>query len=122
LTGSIAHLNAAIDGNGLRQQRARMKRNTDVAYWPVHLHPIFAAIGAGMNGRRLHPEVLELSDVIATVPGHRVSVEHRKGKTGPSGNQYVIEVSGARIVGRWPFRSGELEMLAREAHVHGIGG
>jgi hypothetical protein len=99
-----------------------MKRNTDVAYWPAHLHPIFAAIGAGMAGKRLHPDVLEAADVNATVPKHKVSVEHKKGEAGPRGNHYVIDITGPQIIGRWSFRSGELEKLAREAHVHDTGG
>lgn len=96
-----------------------MKRNTDLAYWPSHLHPVFAAIGVGMAGKRLHPDVLSRANVSATVPDHKVIVQHRKGETGPSGNHYVIDISGPRIVGRWPFRSGELEKLAREAHAGG---
>jgi len=77
---------------------------------------IFAAIGAGMDQKRLHPDVLNRTDVSATVPGHKVVVQHQKGEAGPRGNHYVIEISGPRIAGRWPFRSGELEILAREAH------
>ncbi len=92
-----------------------MKRNTDVAHWPVYLHPIFA------DGKRLHPDVLKLTDVAATVPDHKVTVQHQSGEAGPRGNHYVIEISGPQTDGRWPFRSGELEILAREAHARVFG-
>lgn len=92
-----------------------MKRNTDVAHWPVHLHSIFATIGAAMAGKRLHPDVLRRTDVTATVPDHRVAVRHRN-EPSPRGNYYVIDVNGPRIAGQWTFRSGELETLAREAY------
>lgn len=98
-----------------------MKRNTNVAYWPLDLHPIFAAIGAGMDGKRLHPDVLNRTDVSATVPEHKVSVQHRSGDDSPRGNHYVVEISGPRVAGCWPFRSGELEMLARAAHAIAAG-
>jgi hypothetical protein len=99
-----------------------MKRNTDVAHWPVHLQPIFETIGAGMDGKSLHPDVLSRTDVSATVPGHEVTVQHRSGEAGPRGNHYLIEISGPRIAGQWAFRSGELEILARKAYARGPGG
>jgi hypothetical protein len=99
-----------------------MKRSTDVAYWPDHLHPIFAAIGAAMDGKRLHPDILGRTELRSAVPEHTVMVQHRKGETGPQDNHYLIGVTGPRIMGQWPFRSGELEKLAREAYARGIGG
>jgi hypothetical protein len=83
-----------VDDEGFAHQFVPMKRNTDVAHWPVHLHPIFAAIGAGMDGKRLHPDVLKQTDVAATVPDHKVTVQHQSGEAGPRGNHYVIEISG----------------------------
>jgi hypothetical protein len=82
----------------------------------------FAASGAGMDDKRLDPEVLNRTDVSAIVPDHDGSVEHRSGKEGPRGNHYVIEIRGPRIAGRWSFRSGELERLARAAHATVTGG
>jgi hypothetical protein len=90
-----------------------MKRNTNLGYWPDHLHPIFAAIDAATDGKRLHPDILERVDGRAIIPDHKVSVRHHSGELGPAGNHYVIEVDGPRIVGTWHFRSGELERLAR---------
>lgn len=87
-----------------------------MANWPANLHPIFAAIGAGMDGKRLHPNVLDRIDVSQLVPEHRVSLQHQSGNISPHNNQYLIEITGPRIDGRWPFRSGELEVLASAAH------
>lgn len=96
-----------------------MKRRTCVDYWPEHLRAVFVAIGSAMAGKRLHPDTLEQVDLRNAIADHHVAVLHRSAKTaGVTSNHYVIEIDGPRIIGRWPFRSGELETLARAAIVN----
>jgi plasmid stabilization system protein ParE len=71
---------AAVDHNHLGRQHEQMKRNTNVAYWPVELHPIFRAIGAAMDGKRLHPGLVERTDVAALVPSKTLRFSTGRGK------------------------------------------
>ena len=102
-----------------RKEIAGMNRSTDLNNWPDHLRRVFASIGAAMNGKRLHPQTLDRVDGTGIVSDHEVSIRHISGAAaGPAGNHYLIEITGPRIVGRWPFRSGELETLSRSATIH----
>jgi hypothetical protein len=95
-----------------------MKRSTCLEDWPEHLHPVFAAIGAAMGEKRLHPDLLKhipmrVGDII---PEHLVVVRHLSGaEAGHAGNRYEISIEGQQYIGGWAFRSGELERLARAA-------
>lgn len=95
-----------------------MKRRTSLSSWPNYLHPIFLEIGQAMDGRQLHPNMLEhLSGVVFHVSDqHSAVVKHLSGERAmPGGNRYEITIKGPRIDGKWHFRSGELADLARQA-------
>ena len=68
-----------------------------------------------MAGERLHPDVLSriANGFGAIVPEHQVTFGHRRQSAAAKGNIYEIAVEGPRVSGIWPFRSGELESLAR---------
>jgi hypothetical protein len=96
-----------------------MKRSTVPNDWPEHLRAVLEVIGTAMGEKRLHPDLLKKiamhhGDII---PGHLVMVRHLSGAEAlPAGNRYEIVIEGPRYIGTWPFRSGELEQLARAAY------
>ncbi|WP_343712649.1 hypothetical protein [Inquilinus sp.] len=95
-----------------------MKQNTNPEYWPEYLRLVFIEIGKAMGGKRLHPGVLQgvPTGAGAIIADHQVTIEHLSGvAAGMAGNRYEIDIKGSRILGRWSFRSGELEELASAA-------
>lgn len=96
-----------------------MKLDTNPDHWPEHLRPVFVAIGKAMDGKRLHPRVLQSVPIGmgAILADHQVTIKHLFGAAaGAAGNRYEIAIQGPRILGGWSFRSGELEELARASH------
>ena len=87
----------------------------DIDYWPPHLHPVFAALGKAMNGKRLSPTTLKCipKGCGSIVADHEVVITHVSAKeAGHKRGHYLIAMSGP-VTARWTFRSGELESLAR---------
>jgi hypothetical protein len=85
-------------------------------YWPEHVRHVFAAVGKAMGGKRLAPGTLALvpSAHGSIVPDHLVTVGHVTGKeAGHRRGHFILAITGPRIDGRWSFRSGQLETLAR---------
>jgi len=82
------------------------------------MQQVFAAIGKVMGSGRLRPELLgEVSSAHgAIVDGHKVHVRHlSRDEIGDRRGRYEVEILGERWLdgGKWTFRSGELERLAR---------
>jgi hypothetical protein len=78
---------------------------------------IFAALGKACDGKRLSPEALgRLAGEYQIFERHRVIVTHRSAREMNSKHgQYQIEIVGAAVDGKWHFRQGELDHLARHA-------
>ena len=92
-------------------------------HWPNDVRRVFAAIGDAMAGRRLMPEMLSLipNTHSSLIPGHSVTVSHVTGKAlGKKRGHYIITITGQRVDGRWRFKSGQLERLARLSVLSGV--
>jgi hypothetical protein len=94
-----------------------LKQSSILADWPPHLHAVFAAIDKAMGDAQLQPAVLDRVSY-PIIPDHRITVAHLSGdQAKPGGNRYVVTIEGPVIDGRWTFRSGTLQALARSAAV-----
>jgi hypothetical protein len=92
-----------------------LKQSSDLADWPMHLHPIFAAIGRTMGDASLQPAMLSLTSYL-NIQDHEITVAHISGEQAkPGSNRYSITTKGPAIDGKWAFRSGTLDQLARSA-------